>query len=97
MASIRKQEAGTWRVQVRRKGRTVSENFVRHEDAKRWAMDAERQIDRGETPTVSRVGKLKTFRELVDLHNSDVKEVGKAARPLQERHAQDAEARTRRP
>ncbi len=59
MASIRKQEAGTWHVRVRRKGRSISENFVRYEDAKRWAVDAERQIDRGETPTVSRVGKLK--------------------------------------
>jgi len=78
MASIRKQEAGTWRVQVRRKGRSVSENFIRYEDAKRWAVDAERQIDRGETPTVSRVGKLKTFGELIDLHISDMKEVGKA-------------------
>lgn len=78
MASIRKQEAGTWRVQVRRKGRSVSENFVRYEDAKRWAVDAERQIDRGENPTVSRVGKLKTFGELIDLHISDMKEVGKA-------------------
>ena len=47
MASIRKQKARTWRVQVRRKGRSVSENFVRYEDAKRWAVDAERQIARG--------------------------------------------------
>src|ERR1700744_5880427 len=78
MASITKQKAGTWRVQVRRKGRSVSENFVRHEDAKQWAIDAERAIDRGETPTVSRVGKLKTFGDLIDLHISDMKEVGKA-------------------
>jgi hypothetical protein len=49
MASIRKQEAGTWRVQICRRGRSASENFVRYEDAKRWAVDAERQIDRGET------------------------------------------------
>jgi hypothetical protein len=40
MASIRKQEAGTWRVQVRRKGRSASEDFVRYEDAKRWSVDA---------------------------------------------------------
>jgi hypothetical protein len=78
MASIRKQEAGTWRVQVRRKGRSASENFVRYEDAKRWSVDAERQIDRGETPTVSRVGKLKTLSDLIDLHIRDMKEVGKA-------------------
>ena len=80
MASIRKQDAGTWRVQVRRKGRSVSENFIRYEDAKRWAVDAERQIDRGETPAVSRVGKLKTFGDLIDLHISDMVEVGKAPR-----------------
>jgi hypothetical protein len=78
MASIRKQKSGAWRVQVRRKGRSVSENFIRHEDAKRWAVDAERQIDRGESPTVSRISKLKTFGDLIDLHISDMKEVGKA-------------------
>ena len=78
MASIVKQESGAWRVQVRRKGRSISENFVRYEDAKRWGIDAERQIDRGETPTLSRVAKLKTFGELIDLHIADMKDVGKA-------------------
>ena len=78
MASIRKQEAGTWRVQVRRKGRSFIENFVRYEDAKRWAVDAERQIDRGETPTLSRIAKLRSFSDLIDLHIADMKEVGKA-------------------
>jgi len=78
MASIRRQESGAWRVQVRRKGRSVSETFIRHEDAKRWSVDAERQIDRGQSPTVSRIGKLKTFGDLIDLHISDMEEVGKA-------------------
>ena len=78
MASISKQTSGSWRVQVRRKGRSVSENFVRYEDAKHWAVDAERQIDRGEAPTLSRVGKLKTLSDLIDLHISDMKDVGKA-------------------
>lgn len=80
MASIRKQKSGAWRVQVRRKGRSVSENFIRYEDAKRWAIDAERQIDRGETPAHSRIGKLNTFGDLIDLHISDMKDVGKAPR-----------------
>ena len=40
MASIRKKKSGSWRAQVRRKGRSVSENFVRYEDAKHWAVDA---------------------------------------------------------
>jgi integrase len=84
MASIRKQKSGSWRVQVRRKGRSVSENFVRHEDAKRWGVDAERQIDRGDSPTTSRVGKLKTFGDLIDLHIADMCEVGKAPRRSKE-------------
>ena len=77
MASIRKQKSGAWRVQVRRKGRTVSETFVRYDDAKKWGIDAERQIDRGETPTLSKVGKLQTFGDLIDLHIDDMKDVGK--------------------
>jgi hypothetical protein len=85
MASIRKQKAGAWRVQVRRKGPSVSENFVRYEDAKRWAVDAERQIDRGETPISSRIEGLQTFGDLVDLHIDDMCEVGKA--PGRSKHA----------
>ena len=80
MASIRKEKSGTWRVQVRRKGRSISETFIRHDDAKKWGIDAERQIDRGETPTLSRVGKLQTFGDLIDLHIADMCEVGKAPR-----------------
>ncbi len=80
MASIRKQKSGHWRVQVRRKGRCISESFVRREDAQRWGVEAERQIDRGETPTNSRVGQLKSFADLIDLHIEDMCEVGKAPR-----------------
>ncbi len=78
MATIVKQKSGSWRAQVRRKGRSISETFVRYEDAKRWATNAESQIDRGETPSTSRIAKAKTFRDLVDLHIADMKEVGKA-------------------
>jgi hypothetical protein len=78
MASIGRQESGAWRVQVRRKGRNLSESFVRYEDAKRWGVGAERQIDRGETPSLSRIAKLRTFGELIDLHVADMQEVGKA-------------------
>ncbi len=84
MASIQKQKSGAWRVQVRRKGRSVSETFIRYEDAKRWGVDAERQIDRGETPMHSKVGKLQTFGDLIELHISDMKEVGKAPRRSKE-------------
>jgi integrase len=80
MASIRKQKSGAWRVQVRRKGRSLSETFVRFEDAKRWAVDAERQIDRGETPSSARLARVQTFSDLVDLHIEDMCAVGQAPR-----------------
>ena len=76
MASIREQKSGAWRVQVRRKGRTLSETFVRYDDAKRWGTDAERQIDRSETPTLSRIAKARTFGDLIDLHIEDMCAVG---------------------
>ena len=56
----------------------MSETFVSHEDAKRWAIDAERQIDRGQTPTKSRIARLRTFGHLIDLHIADMKAVGRA-------------------
>jgi hypothetical protein len=39
MASFTKLASGSWRVQVRHKGRYVSESFQRREDARRWATD----------------------------------------------------------
>ncbi len=78
MASIRKQKSGRWRAQVRRKGRALSESFVCYEDARNWAIDAERQIDRGETPLTSRIARVTTLGELIDLHVEDMKSVGKA-------------------
>jgi integrase len=78
MASIRKEKSGRWRAQVRRKGLFVSETFARQQDARDWAVDREREIDRGETPRSSRVAGAQTFGDLVDLHVADMKEVGKA-------------------
>lgn len=77
MAAILKEKSGSWRVQIRRKGRTLSETFVRHDDAEKWGVDAERQIDCGETPTLSRTAKLRTFGDLIDLHVTDMTEVGR--------------------
>jgi len=47
MATFTKLNSGSWRVQVRRKGRYVSETFIRHDHARKWATEAENQIDRG--------------------------------------------------
>lgn len=78
MATFTKLPSGSWRVQVRRKDRYVSETFLRREDARRWANEAERQADRGETPVRSKVGRSSTLAHLIDLHISDMKEVGRA-------------------
>ena len=80
MATFKKLSSGNWRVQVRRKGRYLSETFRRHADAEEWAIAVERRIDRGETPTKrSRIDPT-TFGHLIDLHIDDLKEVGKAPR-----------------
>jgi hypothetical protein len=83
MATIRKQKSGRWRAQVRRKGRAISETFLRYQDAKDWATDREREIDRGEAPRSSRIAGLRTFGDLIDLHIDDMKEV-KAPRRTKE-------------
>ncbi|MBN9466650.1 site-specific integrase [Brevundimonas sp.] len=78
MATYTKLPSGSWRVQVRRKGRYISETFLKRDDARRWATEAEGRIDRGETLAPSRAAKLRTFGELIDLHIADMKDVGKA-------------------
>lgn len=78
MATYSKLPSGTWRVQVRRKGRYISETFLKRDDARRWAIETEGRIDRGETPTPSRAAHIRTFGELIDLHVADMKSVGKA-------------------
>jgi integrase len=77
MATISKLPSGSWRVQVRRKGRYVSETFLRREDARQWSMTAEQQGDVGKTPTKVRLQKIKTLSELIDLHVTDMTEVGR--------------------
>jgi integrase len=78
MASFTKLASGSWRAQVRHKGRYVSESFQRREDARRWATDMEGRIDRGELPTSARARGVATFEDLIDLHIADMSEVGKA-------------------
>ena len=72
--------SGNWRVQVRRKGRYVSETFRRRKDAEEWALDNERRIDRGEAPRQAGHTDPTTFGHLVNLHLSDMREVGKCPR-----------------
>lgn len=77
MATITKLSSGSWRVQVRRKGKYANETFLRRGDAETWAREVERRIDRGE-PIQCGQDDTKTFGGLIDLHRRDLAEVGKA-------------------
>lgn len=80
MATFKQLKSGNWRVQVRRKGRYVNETFRRHKDAEEWALDIERRIDRGETPTSRAHIDPNLFEHLIDIHVDDMREVGKPPR-----------------
>ncbi|MFX9699941.1 hypothetical protein ABTP10_19595, partial [Acinetobacter baumannii] len=72
--------SGNWRVQVRRKNCYVSETFRRHADAQKWALEMERKIDQGRTPTRRSISDPTTVGDLIDLHVTDMLEVGKPMR-----------------
>lgn len=80
MATITRLKSGHWRVQVRRKQSYASETFLRHEDARKWAIATERRVDLGESPLKRAKIDPTTFAHLVDLHVGDMCEVGKAPR-----------------
>ncbi|KSB91672.1 integrase [Caulobacter vibrioides] len=78
MATFTKLPSGSWRAQVRRKGRYISETCLTREDARRWATGAECDIDRGARPKKIKIAGLKTLADLIDLHIADLGSVGKA-------------------
>ncbi len=80
MPTIAKLPSGSWRAQIRRKGRYVSETFLRRDNAIRWSRLAELSEDRNETPVSSRIGRLTKFGELIKLHIEDMTDVGKPPR-----------------
>lgn len=77
MATLTKLPSGSWRAQVRRKGRYISETFAKREDARRWATAAEGDIDRGGRPKKSKITELKTLADVIDLHITDLKSIGR--------------------
>ena len=80
MATFTQMASGNWRVQVRRKTRYVAETFRRRKDGEEWALEMERNIDRNGSskPRVAR--NVRTFGDLIDLHDEDMHEVGKPPR-----------------
>lgn len=80
MAAFQKLPSGNWRALVRRKGIYTSETFRRRNDAEKWALETERRIDRGESISTRRPANISTFGDLIDLHITDMHEVGKPLR-----------------
>jgi hypothetical protein len=77
VATITRLKSGSWRVQVRRKGKYVNETFLRRKDAEEWGIDIERRIDRQEPTTTRQSRNVQLFGDLIALHRQDLKEVGK--------------------
>lgn len=61
-----------WRARVRRKGYSEARSFGRRTDARQWAREVERAIDRGEWHKVRTGGRL-TFGELLDDYLVDIR------------------------
>jgi integrase len=75
VATFTRLKSGSWRVQVRRKGKYVNNTFLRLKDGEEWALETERRIDRGEPTSGAR--EAKTFGDIIRLHRADLQEVGK--------------------
>jgi hypothetical protein len=77
VATFTKLKSGSWRAQVRRKGKYVNDTFRRRKDAEEWAIDIERRIDRQEPATTRKSREAQLFGDLISLHRQDLREVGK--------------------
>src|SRR3984893_17271439 len=80
VATFTQLASGNWRVQVRRKTRYVAETFRRRKDGEEWALEMERNIDRNGSSKPRAARNVRTFGDLIDLHDEDMHEVGKPPR-----------------
>lgn len=80
MATFTQLASGNWRVQVRRKTRYVADTFRRRKDGEEWALEMERNIDRNGSSQPRAIQKIRTFGDLIDLHDRDMREVGRPPR-----------------
>jgi hypothetical protein len=58
----------------------VAETFRRRKAGEEWALGMERNIDRGGASRARIRNKVRTFGDLIDLHDQDMHEVGKPPR-----------------
>jgi hypothetical protein len=80
VATFTQLASGNWRVQVRRKTRYVAETFRRRKDGEEWALEMERNIDRNGSSKPRVLRNVRTFGDLIDLHDEDMHEVGRPPR-----------------
>jgi hypothetical protein len=59
----------------------VAETFRRRKDGEEWALEMEHNIDRNKSSKPRVVRNVRTFGDLIDLHDEDVREVGQPPRP----------------
>lgn len=77
MATLIQTTEGSWRAQVRRKGKYASRTFRLKGQALEWARDTEYLIDNGGEVTTPLANKASSIGHLIDLHIADMLEVGK--------------------
>ena len=65
MPVIVKLHSGSWRAQVRRKGKYISNSFRRRADADTWALETERTINRGFGPKAIAPNSIHFFNKLI--------------------------------
>jgi hypothetical protein len=80
MAAIVKLPSGSWRAQVRGKGKYVTASFLRRKDADEWALATKRNIDRGVLLNSPDPKSVRTLASIIDIHIRDHQEVGKTIR-----------------
>jgi hypothetical protein len=76
MTTFAKLKSGSWRTQVRRKGKYVGETFLRRKDAEQWALEVEHRNRPAQTAVAAKARDAKTFGDLVRLYREDLQEVG---------------------
>jgi hypothetical protein len=69
--------SGNWRVQVRRKTRYVVETFRRRKDGEERARDGAQYRSQSKPRALQ---KVRTFGDLIDLHDQDMRKAGKRPR-----------------
>ena len=76
MPTIAKPPSGWWQVQVRRKGRQVSETILRRDEARPRSRVADRAVDRNVNPRQHADRAFDPICRMVDLHSDDMAAVG---------------------